>query len=162
MEEAERIKKKHGCALIEKTNPQDVIEVGSVGGQKARQLAHSILAEIIEARMEEILKIVEWELVRSGYIESLHAGVVLTGGVALLPGVRELAESIFDLPVRVGVPFHFGGLGDVVKNPIYATATGLVLYGRKQSQNVPITLTERSGGIGKILESIKRWIMELW
>ncbi len=164
MEEAEKIKKKYGCALVEKTNPQEVIEVGSVGGQKPRQLAHSILAEIIEARMEEMLKIIEWELVRSGYIDSLHAGVVLTGGVSLLPGVRELAESIFDLPVRIGFPYHFGGLGDVVKNPIYATATGLVLYGRKHSQQGATMAVESHGGGGmrNFVETIRRWFGELW
>src|SRR5512137_1257054 len=108
MEEAEKIKKKYGCAIVEWFNPQDVIEVGSVGGQKPRQLAQSILTEIIEARVEEMVKILEGEMFRSGYFESLHAGVVLTGGVALLPGIRELAEKLFDLPVRIGVPYHFG------------------------------------------------------
>ena len=80
MDEAEKIKKKYGCALVEMVNQQDVIEVGSVGGQKPRQLAQSILTQIIEARVKEILDIIEWELVRSGFIETLHAGVVLTGG----------------------------------------------------------------------------------
>ncbi len=161
MEEAEKIKKKHGEALVSRTNPKDIIEIGSVGGQKPRQLAHSILAEIIEARTEEILKVVEWELSRSGFIDTLHAGVVLTGGVSLLPGVRELAESIFDLPVRIGVPFDFGGLGDVVRNPIYATATGLVMYGRKQTRSgSPIVKDAET--MGGILGVLKRWFKELW
>lgn len=129
IDEAEKIKRQYGCAMIERVDPQEVIAVGSVGGQKPRELARSILAEIIEARVEEILKVTELELIRSGYTESLHAGVVLTGGVSLLPGIRDLAERVFDLPVRVGVPYRFGGLGDVVKNPVYATATGLLLYG---------------------------------
>ena len=102
------------------------------------QLAQSILTEIIEARVEEIVKIIEAEMFRSGYFESLHAGVVLTGGVSLLPGIRELAEKLFDLPVRIGVPYHFGGLGDVVKNPIYATATGLLLHGKKHGGQAPV------------------------
>lgn len=131
IDEAEKIKRQYGCALIERVDPQEVIAVGSVGGQKPRELARSILAEIIEARVEEILKVTELELIRSGYMESLHAGVVLTGGVSLLPGIRDLAERVFDLPVRVGVPYRFGGLGDVVKNPVYATATGLLLYGQQ-------------------------------
>ncbi|ROQ93256.1 cell division protein FtsA [Desulfosoma caldarium] len=129
IDEAEKIKRQYGCATIERVDPQEVIAVGSVGGQKPRELARSILAEIIEARVEEILKVTELELIRSGYTEFLHAGVVLTGGVSLLPGIRDLAERVFDLPVRIGVPYRFGGLGDVVKNPIYATATGLLLYG---------------------------------
>lgn len=159
MDEAEKIKKKYGCALVEAVNPQDVIEVGSVGGQKPRQLAQSILAEIIEARVEEIVKIVEWELVRSGYVESLHAGVVLTGGVALLPGIRELTERVFDLPVRIGVPYRFGGLGDVVKNPIYATATGLLLHGRNHGSVAPL---EEPGLFKKALSSMRRWFSEIW
>ncbi len=159
MDEAEKIKKKYGFALVEWVNSQDMIEVGSVGGQKPRQLAQSILTQIIEARVEEIMKIIEWELVRSGYVESLHAGVVLTGGVALLQGIRELAERTFDLPVRIGVPYRFGGLGDVVKNPIYATATGLILYGRKHVGHTPI---EEPGVFKKVLASMKRWFKEFW
>jgi cell division protein FtsA len=159
MEEAEKIKKKYGCAIVEWVNPQDVIEVGSVGGQKPRQLAQSILTEIIEARVEEMVKIIEAEMFRSGYFESLHAGVVLTGGVSLLPGIRELSEKLFDLPVRIGVPYHFGGLGDVVKNPIYATATGLLLHGRKYGGQAP---AEESGSVGNMFSAIKRWFRGLW
>jgi cell division protein FtsA len=159
MDEAEKIKKKFGCALVEWINPQDVIEVGSVGGQKPRQLAQSILTQIIEARVEEIIKIVEWELVRSGYAESLHAGVVLTGGVALLPGIRELAEKVFDMPVRIGIPYRFGGLGDVVKNPIYATATGLLMHAKKRGVRAPL---EDPNMFKKILASMKRWFREFW
>jgi cell division protein FtsA len=159
MDEAEKIKKKYGCALVEYVNPQDMIEVGSVGGQKPRQLAQSVLTQIIEARVEEIVKIVEWELVRSGYVESLHAGIVLTGGVALLPGIRELAERVFDLPVRIGAPYHFGGLGDVVKNPIYSTATGLLMYGRKHGGRGPL---EEPTLFTKVLSSMRRWFKEFW
>jgi len=159
MDEAEKIKKKFGCALVEWINPQDVIEVGSVGGQKPRQLAQSILTQIIEARVEEIIKIVEWELVRSGYAESLHAGVVLTGGVALLPGIRELSEKVFDMPVRIGIPYRFGGLGDVVKNPIYATATGLLMHAKKRGARTPL---EDPNLFKKILASMKRWFREFW
>lgn len=159
IDEAEKIKRKHGCAMVDWANQQDVIEVGSVGGQKPRQLAQSILTEIISARVEEILKIVEWELVRSGYIESLHAGLVLTGGVALLPGIKELAEKAFDMPVRVGVPYGFRGLGDVVKNPIYATATGLILYGSKHGG--PVT-AEKPHLLHRVIEAMKDWFREFW
>jgi cell division protein FtsA len=159
MEEAEKIKRQHGCALVEWVNPQDVIEVGSVGGQKSRQLARSILTQIVEARVEEILKIVEWELVRSGFAESLHGGVVLTGGVALLQGIRELAERVLDLPVRIGIPYRFGGLGDVVRNPIYATATGLLLYGSKQTIRRPI---QEPSSISRMIAMFKRWVKEFW
>lgn len=161
MDEAEKIKKKYGCALVDRIGQQDMIEVGSVGGQKPRQLAQSILAQIIEARVEEILKIIEWELVRSGFVESLHGGVVLTGGVSLLPGIRELAEKIFDLPVRIGVPYQFGGLGDVVKNPMFATATGLLAYGRKRGK-VRLPVEESNSLVNKVLMIMKRWFKEFW
>ncbi|MCL5405508.1 MAG: cell division protein FtsA, partial [Deltaproteobacteria bacterium] len=160
MDEAEKIKKKYGSALIETEDQQEVIEVGSVGGQKSRQLAQSILIQIIEARVKEILDIIEWELVRSGMIESLHAGVVLTGGVSLLPGIRELAEMVFDMPVRIGVPSNFGGLGDVVKNPIYSTATGLLLYGRDHGGGMP--MRDSRSKMGPVWEMIKRWWKEFW
>ncbi len=159
MEEAEKIKKKYGCAILEWINPQDVIEVGSVGGQKPRELKQSILTEIIEARVEEIVKIIEAEMFRSGYFESLHGGVVMTGGVSLLPGIRELAERLLDLPVRIGVPYEFGGLGDVVKNPIYATATGLLLHGKKCAGQVPV---EEPGAIGNLFAVLRRWFRNLW
>jgi cell division protein FtsA len=159
IDEAEKIKKKYGCAMVDWVDPQDVIEVGSVGGQKPRQLAKSILTEIIAARVEEILKIVEWEFSRSGYIDSLHAGLVLTGGVALLPGIRELAEKSFDMPVRIGVPYRFRGLGDVVKNPIYATATGLILYGWKHGSPV---VPEKPSILNRVIEAMKDWFKEFW
>ncbi len=160
MDEAEKIKKKYGCALAEMVNQQDVIEVGSVGGQKPRQLAQSILTQIIEARVKEILDIIEWELVRSGVIESLHAGIVLTGGVSLLPGIRELAERVFDLPVRIGVPYCFGGLGDVVKNPIYSTAAGLLMYGKESGAGMPMRVS--GGKLVSFFEMLKRWYKEFW
>ncbi len=161
MEEAEKIKKKYGCALVEHVDPQAVIEVGSVGGQRPRQLAHSVLAQIIEARAEEMIRIIEWELVRSSYSQSLHAGVVLTGGVSLLPGIRELAESIFDLPVRVGVPYRFGGLKELVKNPMFATSTGLLIYGHGQGKS-KVFMESGPGLFEKVFSSMKRWFKELW
>uniref|UniRef100_A0A832A1D1 Cell division protein FtsA n=1 Tax=Desulfacinum infernum TaxID=35837 RepID=A0A832A1D1_9BACT len=159
IDEAEKIKRQYGCALIDRVDPQEVIAVGSVGGQKPRELARSILAEIIEARVEEILKVTELELIRSGYMEFLHAGVVLTGGVSLLPGIRDLAERVFDLPVRVGVPYRFGGLGDVVKNPVYATATGLLLYGRRHGPRVRPGSSEGTWW-RRAWGEIKRWLRE--
>ena len=150
----------YGCALVEVVDQEEIIEVGSVGGQKPRQLAQSILTQIIEARAKEILDIIEWELVRSGFIESLHAGVVITGGVSLLPGIRELAERVFDMPVRIGVPCNFGGLGDVVKNPIYSTAAGLLLYGKDHGGGLP--MRDSRGKFGSVLETFKRWWREFW
>ncbi len=159
VEESERIKKECGCALIDWVNPDEVIEVGSVGGHKPRRLAHSILVEIIEARVEEILRVVELELIRSNYLEHLNAGIVLTGGVALLPGIRELAERVFELPVRIGVPYRFGGLIDMVKNPIYSTATGLLLYGQEHGSKNGARY-ESQGWLSRFWKSVKKWFKE--
>ena len=118
------------------------------------------MREALAQRAKEILDIIEWELVRSGFIESLHAGVVLTGGVSLLPGIRELAERVFDMPVRIGVPCNFGGLGDVVKNPIYSTAAGLLIYGRGHGGGMP--MRDSRNKLGSVWETLKRWYREFW
>ncbi|PIU31891.1 MAG: cell division protein FtsA, partial [Syntrophobacteraceae bacterium CG07_land_8_20_14_0_80_61_8] len=160
VEESERIKREQGCALTDWVEPGDVIEVGSVGGQKPRQLSHSILAEIIEARTEEILKVVELELIKAGYLESLNAGIVLTGGVSLLPGIRELAERVFDMPVRIGLPYKFGGLGDMVKNPMFSTATGLLLYSREHAQGDFIQPPDSPDRLRRAWAAVKGWFKE--
>lgn len=97
-------------------------------------MSRQVLAEIIEPRVEEILRLVERELVRSGFDEFLTAGVVLTGGTALLDGMGDIAEEIFGVPVRVGYPSGVGGLIDVVNSPVYATGVGLVLYGARNGE----------------------------
>jgi cell division protein FtsA len=133
-EEAERIKKKFGVAAARYLNSDDVITVPSVGGRRPREVSRKILCEIIEPRMEEILGLVRQELTKAGLEERIPSGVVLTGGCSSLEGVPELAEEIFESPVRLGMPMHIGGLRDVVRSPMYATGVGLVLYGGDQSR----------------------------
>jgi cell division protein FtsA len=157
MDEAEKIKKKYGCALKEMVNDEDFIEVGSVGDQKPRQLAGSVLAEIIEARVEEILIIADRELVRSDLVDSLNAGVVLTGGVALLSGIKELAQEVFDMRVRVGVPGRFGGLGEMLQNPMYATSAGLIQTGKKRIHRGEAPRERRGNRLGRAWRSVTRW-----
>jgi cell division protein FtsA len=130
--EAERIKVKYGCASPKLTDPDDTIEVPSVGGRPARSLQRDVLANIIEPRVEEIFSAVQHVLSETGYLEMLHAGAVLTGGSTLLDGMSELAEEILGMPVRRATPTGVGGLSDVVKSPAYATAVGLVKYGAKR------------------------------
>jgi cell division protein FtsA len=125
MAAAEKIKLKYGCALVDMVRSEESIEVPSVGGREPRRLLRQGLAEICEPRMEEILFLVEQELSHSGYKDMLGAGVVLTGGAALIEGCQELAEQIFNLPTRVGYPLNTGGLKDVVDSPKFATAVGL-------------------------------------
>ena len=160
VEEAEKVKRKYGCASTSMVNPSDMIEVASVGEQKRRQLARTILGEIIEARVEEILSLVDREIIRSGYAESIAAGVVLTGGVALLPGIREVAEQVFDMPVRIGVPQGLGGLADVVQNPMYSTAAGLLLHAQRHGATNAIA--PKSPNIfARLFGSLLSWIREI-
>jgi len=127
--EAEKIKKKFGCVSSPIEDEQETIEVPSVGrGKKPRILSRQILADIIQPRAEEIFRLVDNDIKRMGYEKSLNSGVVLTGGTALLDGLEEIAEEIFDLPVRRGDPSGVGGLVDRVSTPDYATAVGLILY----------------------------------
>ena len=132
---AEDIKVRYACALTQLANPEETIEVPSVGDRPARRLARQTLAEVVEPRYEELFTLVQAELRRSGYEELIAAGVVLTGGSSKMEGAVELAEEIFHMPVRVGIPQYVSGLSDVVKNPIYSTGVGLLLFGQKQIQN---------------------------
>lgn len=129
---AEEIKIKYACALTQLAREDETIEVPSVGDRPSRQLARQTLAEVVEPRYEELLLLVQAELRRSGFEEMMAAGVVLTGGSAKMEGAIELAEEVFHLPVRLGVPQHVGGLVDVVRNPIHATGVGLLLFGNEQ------------------------------
>ncbi|HCS49747.1 MAG TPA: cell division protein FtsA [Candidatus Aminicenantes bacterium] len=128
--EAEKIKKKFGCVAVPAVDEQETIEVPSVGkARKPRVLSRQILSDIIQPRAEEIFRLVEGDIKRMGYEKSLNSGIVLTGGTALLEGLEEVAEEIFDLPVRRGDPTGVSGLIDRVSTPDYATAVGLLLHG---------------------------------
>ena len=127
---AEDIKIRYACALSQLANPDESIEVPSVGDRPARRLARQTLAEIVEPRYEELFGLVRDELRRSGFEEIIVAGVVLTGGSARMEGAIELAEEVFHVPVRLGLPQQVQGLTDVVRNPVFATGVGLLLYAR--------------------------------
>ena len=150
---AEDIKVQYACALTQLANPEETIDVPSVGERPSRRLARQTLAEVVEPRYEELLTLIQAELRRSGFEDLVAAGVVLTGGSSKMEGVVELAEEIFHMPVRLGMPQHISGLVDVVKNPIYSTGVGLLLFGRKQMQEGFPPL-RASGGL---LERMKSW-----
>ena len=126
---AEEIKIKYACALTQLANPDETIEVRSMGDRPPRRLVRQTLAEVVEPRYEELFSLIATELKRSGYEEMMTAGVVLTGGGSKMEGVIELAEEVFHMPVRMGSPQYVTGLADVVRNPIYATAVGLLIFG---------------------------------
>jgi cell division protein FtsA len=155
--EAEKIKKKFGCISSPLVEDQDTIEVPSVGrGKKARILSRQLLAEIIQPRAEEIFRLVDNDIKRMGYEKSLNSGILLTGGTALLEGLEEVAEGVFDLPVRRGDPAGIGGLVDRVNTPDYATGVGLILYGYNQWKNRGFTREKKQGFWAKM----KDWLKE--
>ncbi|MEE8527781.1 MAG: cell division protein FtsA [Gammaproteobacteria bacterium] len=153
---AEEIKIKYACALSQLANPDETIEVPSVGERPPRRLARQTLAEIVEPRYEELFRLIQEEVRRSGFEELIAAGVVLTGGSSKMEGAVELAEEVFHMPVRLGVPQFVDGLSEVVRNPIHATGVGLLLYG---SENLTRRTTEVPLGSGakEILNRMKAW-----
>lgn len=131
---ADEIKIKYACALTQLANDADSIKVPSVGDRPPRELSRQSLAEVVEPRYVELFTLVQQELQRSGFEHLLAAGIVLTGGTSKMEGVVELAEEIFHAPVRIGAPHNVAGLADIVRNPVYSTGVGLLLYGLKQFQ----------------------------
>ncbi|MBQ4491902.1 MAG: cell division protein FtsA [Deltaproteobacteria bacterium] len=157
LNEAERIKREHGCALSSMVNRDENIEVPSVGGRPARTLSRQVLTEILEPRVEEIFTLADQEIRRSGFGDLIVSGVVLTGGTCLLPGMAELGEQIFNLPVRVGSPRDLGGLTDVVNSPVFATGVGLVKYGGKNIERAKQGFSNTENVFSKIMLRMKDW-----
>jgi len=153
---AEELKIKYACALSQLASPDEMIKVPSVGDRPPRELSRRALADVVEPRYDELFHLIQAELRLSGFEDMLAAGLVLTGGTSKMEGVAELAEEIFHMPVRVGMPYEVNGLADIVRNPTYSTGVGLLLYGLKQHQ-------EKYGGSGgkdsgaNIFEKVKRF-----
>ena len=146
--DAEKLKRKNGCALSSMVDEDDTIEVASVGGRKPRLMARRILSEILQPRAEEVFHLVWDEIRRAGYEKALNSGIVLTGGGSILEGMPEIAEQIFDLPVRRGSPVDISGLADHVNSPVFATPVGLVLYAHRN--RVPEATRVGSGAFGRM------------
>ncbi len=161
--EAEQLKRKYGCALASMVNPEETIEVPSIGDRKPRSLARHILAEIIEPRVEELFTLVNREITRSGFEEQIAAGVVLTGGSAITEGMVELAEEVFNKPVRRGIPQGVGGLTDVVNSPIYATAVGLVMFASRNEQEMSKRFSpEEDHSFKSVFQRMRQWLSEIF
>jgi len=140
VDQAEEIKKVYGSAVSSLVDSDEMIQVPSVGGGEFKQISRNVLASIIEPRMEEILSLTRQEMKKSNFFDLLTAGIVLTGGGSLMQGMVELAEKIFDVPVRTGKPKGLSGLEEITSSPIYSTGVGLILYGWEQMKE------GRSGG----------------
>ena len=160
--EAEKIKIRYGCAYMPLIQKDEMIEVPSVGGREAREVSRQILGRIIEPRMEEILNLAYKEIVRSGYEDLLAAGIVITGGTSITEGVIELAEQLFNVPVRRGYPMGIGGLTDVVNSPVYATGVGLIIHGSRHLTKDDVRKGVELNAFGGLIRRIKKWFLEFF
>jgi cell division protein FtsA len=159
--DAEKIKLKYGCALTSMIPKDETINVPSLGGREDREVSRQILGRIIEPRMEEILNLAYKEVVRFGFEDLLAAGVVLTGGTSLLYGITELAEQIFDMPARKGIPIGIGGLSDIVNSPAHAIGVGLIIYGNSQLDGDSI-YRNTTNVFGKMIRTVKKMFSEFF
>lgn len=160
--EAEKIKQRYGCVLTSLVSREETIEVPSVGGRNPRILSRQILSEIMEPRMEEIFNLVRQEIARAGFEDRISAGIVLAGGCATLEGMPELAEQVFNLPVRRGMPKEVGGLTDVVRNSMYATGVGLVQLAAKSGVTRDKVKGEAESGYSKVRGRVREWLSEIF
>ncbi|GAB4261987.1 MAG: cell division protein FtsA [Deferrisomatales bacterium] len=161
--EAEKIKRRFGCAVTGLVGKDETIEVASVGGRRPRTLSRRILAEIIEPRVEELFTLVRQDLHKAQVDDRVASGVVLSGGGASLEGACELAEQVFGLPVRRGVPREVEGLVDALRDPAFATGVGLVLYAARKRDDLPRTLDSSDDGLfTRITNRMKAWFKEFF
>jgi cell division protein FtsA len=157
--DAERIKRRNGCARSGMVAEDDTMEVASVGGRKPRVMSRRILADILQPRAEEIFHLLWDEIRRAGFEKSLHSGIVLTGGASMLEGMAEIAEQIFDLPIRRGSPSGLGGLADHVNNPAFGTAVGLVMYAHR-TQRAELDRPVGAGTLGRVAGRLRSMFRE--
>jgi cell division protein FtsA len=152
---AEEIKVKYACCLTPMASADENIEVASVGDRAPRRFSRRSLAEVVEPRYEELFSLVKAELQRSGFESLIAAGVVLTGGSAQMEGATELAEQVFQMPTRRGMPLAVSGMSEVIRNPIYSTSVGLLLFGNENRQaklNASLAVGDKS-----LLTRMKSW-----
>jgi len=159
--EAEKLKIAHGCALASLVRPDETVEVAGVGGRKSRLVPRRLLAEIIEPRVEEIFSLIHREVIQSGHGDALSGGIVITGGSSLLEGMPEMAEFVFEMPVKRGIPQGIGGLRDVVSSPKFATGVGLLKYGASHGAKAKFQIREKNI-YDKVRGSMRTWIQDLF
>jgi len=160
MLEAEKIKRRYGCALSTLVNGDETIAVLGIGGRPPRILSRSVLADIIEPRIEETIGLVRRELEKYNMLHMISSGVVLTGGSVAIEGVCELGEQVLDMPVRIGFPIGISGLVDVVNSPLYATGVGLVLWGARNKGADLVAPYEAGGMFDRVVGRMKQWFAE--
>ena len=154
---ADEIKIKYACALTQLAGADETIKVPSVGDRPPRTLSRQNLAEVVEPRYDELFTLIQAEIRRSGFEDMIPGGIVLTGGSSKIEGAAELAEEIFHMPVRLGTPQGVAGLTDVVRNPIYSTSVGLLLYGQRMEKDGTSARALAGGGEVNWVERFKNW-----
>ena len=152
--QAEDIKQQYGCAVSSLTGPDELMMVPGMGGRPERELSRQALADVLERRYVEIFSMAQQKLNISGFESLIPAGIVITGGASKVEGATELAEEVFHAPVRLGSPQSISGFKEIINNPIYATATGLLLYGQKKLQEDHLNYITRDKSV---LNRISRW-----
>ena len=162
IDKAEHIKIQYGCALAAMVPADHMVPVSGVGGRADREISRHVLASMIEPRMEEIFALANKEVKKNHFAELLGGGVVLTGGTSLMPGVVELAEQVFEMPVRLGVPSGLGGLSANVADPRYATGVGLVLHAAQVDGGDYSARERRMNGDRRPRFDLRRWFSELF
>jgi cell division protein FtsA len=160
MAAAEQIKRRHGCCLSSLVGKDEMVMVESAGGREPSRVKRQILTSILEPRVDEILSMIQMELDNSGFARQVVSGVVLTGGSSLLEGITEMAEQIFNMPSRRGYPMGVGGLADVVNNPMYATAVGLILYGARNREEKKFRIRD-ANIFNRVASRMRNWFKEI-
>ena len=154
---AEQIKVKYACAMKSMVSAEENIEVPSVGGRPSRSMSRQTLAEVIEPRYQELFELVRDEIRKSGLEDQIAAGIVLTGGTSKMEGVIEFAEELFQMPVRLGSPIGVCGLTEYVEDPGFATATGLLMYGKEMKQQQLDVEKVSAEKVGNLIKRVSSW-----
>ena len=162
IESAEKIKKESGCCYQALIQNDDEVNIPSVGGRSPKSINRKSIVDIMEPRVAEILNLAKNQVEKTGYLDLLRAGVVLTGGGSLIPGMAELASDIFNLPARVGYPVNLGGLLEEYQNPMFSTGVGLVLFGASKRREEHQETGSIESTFGNILEKMKKWLKEFF
>lgn len=157
VDQAELVKIRSGAALHTVIDSNETVDIPGVGGRAARKVSRGLLVDIIQPRMEEIFRLAANEMKKSEFANLMTAGIVLTGGGSLLKGLNELAEEVFDMPVKLGFPTGFSGLVDLAKSPIYATAVGLILHYLNKQDEYSMLDDIKKDDFG-IIDRMKSWL----
>lgn len=160
--EAEKVKRQHGCAAADLVRDGEVMDVPGVGERGPREVYRRVLADIVQPRVEEIFMMIKRDLEVSGYKEQMAAGLVLTGGCSIMDGMPEIAEAIFNMPVRRGAPRNVGGIVDLVKSPEYSAVVGLVHLAAKDHRSGARRPSRRKGAIGKGFGKVWGWLKDFF